>query len=915
VDEATELTSKDLDNAVPYHAVETGVEDTKALIGQESKPVMSTTDALRGMSDTYGQWKSNNGLAGADAVKAINRLAGQAIMTVRDNPGLKRHVMLQAHKMVDQIRKHDAELKFMAILGAGGLFAALSPAEAEAAISAPAFKILEEGIKKGYIATTKVTDNTFVVLKDQFQKGIPGKELAQHIKDNARDVMSKAVGNKLRGLAHGMSPYQVLQHSMGVGHKKMFNAAVMRLSYTTAEKHNINMASKVINNIFRESGISPAFRDVRKRFKPLARQMEDVMDYSFTKDTIKGLRKELDKTIPKRKYKDPVDKAHDIEIAEQELEYHRRRLDEMELSDETVKTFHKDWAQVAAKAAREIPSVRISLTLGDDAAHTKYPFMKDIPLSHQEKVVAGRLKDQLLQYRGRLEELGEDVIKDNYFPHVFNPDVSMRRLTRRLGDDRVPAHLRFYRRSFDSRPLMPDAHYSMMRYIVDTERRIGQISFWKKDGWNDVLKVAEDRAPIIADALKVLKDGTKPHDQTLSNDIANYYSRIEVVKRLFLSPSAGLKHLFKMTADLTSAGKHSAPAMGPAFKMTLRRFLRTSPKTDEMFKEMGVVSTSRQNKILDSYMDSLVYARTARSRLIDMNMTAPEHAFTGIKEILHKVENAGGVFINMAELFDRGLSLTTGINMAAKQGMTVEQAMYGAYDLILKNNFMGREFNPRWARNPKARAMLLFQSTPFKILERRVVNALRTGRSLKVAWKEGHKVYDTKGVRGLAKDLRNIRRYVKEGENYTRASMIMRGLETETDFYGNSAAYLFLKDLLFIGATTYGGASAGMNLHHHIFHIPFVRDNRPNQLALAPGIQAIDRGWQAYKKREEFDQDFLHTKIIQGTLHSMRAWAGPAPLLPDTFWKVQRLTQDDIPDIYDNSELKYLFAIPAAGKH
>jgi hypothetical protein len=117
-----------------------------------------------------------------------------------------------------------------------------------------------------------------------------------------------------------------------------------------------------------------------------------------------------------------------------------------------------------------------------------------------------------------------------------------------------------------------------------------------------------------------------------------------------------------------------------------------------------------------------------------------------------------------------------------------------------------------------------------------------------------------------------------------------------------------MKDMLITAAATYGGASVGMNLKHHFFHLPFLSTQTQSPtLAVSPGLQAINKGYFAWKEREEGDDEFLFTKIMQ-------KWLGTGwyAALPDTVKKVSRLSQNDIPKIYQDSKFRYLFAIPGA---
>ena len=150
---------------------------------------------------------------------------------------------------------------------------------------------------------------------------------------------------------------------------------------------------------------------------------------------------------------------------------------------------------------------------------------------------------------------------------------------------------------------------------------------------------------------------------------------------------------------------------------------------------------------------------------------------------------------------------------------------------------------------------------------------------------------------------------VKEGEHRVTSNIFLDAALKETDFFGTPVVNQMAKDIFIVGAATYGGAMAGVNLYHHFFHIPFLKSYgtgaEPN-LALNPGISAIYKGVDAWKKREENDDEWVTTKILN-------KWLGGGfyGLIPDPIKKLHRISMDDIPDIYKKDPYKYLFAIPA----
>lgn len=317
---------------------------------------------------------------------------------------------------------------------------------------------------------------------------------------------------------------------------------------------------------------------------------------------------------------------------------------------------------------------------------------------------------------------------------------------------------------------------------------------------------------------------------------------------------------------------------------------------------------------MDNYTDSIIQTGNIRKYMMDMGIDSQDELFNGIKDkakaLWQGTQDVGAMWINLAELMDRSVSVNSALQIAAKRGMTVDQALYGTYDLILKNNFLYGQFNPSWLNNPKIRAAFMFQSTPFKIFERRLVNAQRSYDNVKHLSKNIQKIWNEPGGKDrLINDVRNMRKYIREGESELKSNLIVDTLRQETDYFGTPVVQQFMRDLLTVGAFTYGGSQIGLHLQDHFFHIPFLStmsDKGKAELALSPAITKTMEGYNAWKKRED-NEDFLVSSII-------RKWAGKSGPLPDTFNKALRLNNNDIPEIYrqggGNSYLKYLFGIP-----
>lgn len=828
-------------------------------------------------------------------------------------------------KTIGRIKKQANLLTGLAMFGVGAeAFHLFSPQEAEASMGTTAVKAAKLGGKaltaakerlilelreKRHVVDKITADDRFFVGESGWQKGLGDseaggpKQVLEKANEWLRSGKHSVAGSltTIRRLA--MSPGQVFNEIVNTGNGIMNNPAVHKTSYMMAENMNITNGMKVVSNILKASGIKAAHKEVREMFKPLAPLMKEQVGFDYHTKRLGDLTEQLKVLSTKRDKTQAVNEA--IADTKQQLAITRKYIEKYKPG---LDKYHEEWEKTAATAAQKHSSVRVFLAADDNPGKwNKYPFMKGITLSQEEKLAVGRLKNQMAEYRVRLEQEGKKTRSGDFMHYTLHPEVSAKMMEDITGDITSAPYLKNYSRSLNSRPLMPEVYASMGHYVPDVEKRIQTQAYWKLWGpVRDRFRTVES----VSKAFEALEKGTLPFANTWSNNATRWYTNFEVYKRLFGSASAGLKHLVKLTGDMSTLGVgNTLSAMPEALKGTSYRIAEITPFLKGIAEKHFKDRPEDFDKLRKSLFDSVVPVMNTRWRMMQMGFDDYESYFTKLGEMADKVNHAGGLWINLAELFDRGVSVTAGLNLAAKKGMTADQALYGIYDTILKNNFLGREFSPRWLRNPKVKAMLLFQTTPFKIMERRVVHAIKAGDSVRTLGKEIRKATKTpEGREKLLQDLRNLWKDMKDTEMEVKGNLILDSLRSNQDFYGNSTVSQFMKDVLITGAGTIAGGTAGMSLYHHFFHLPFMKSEHLSgsygTLALSPGLIATAEGYDKWKNRDYEDDEFVTTKII-------KEWLGKGGVFPDIVHKVNRINDGDIPDIYKDSKFKYLFAIPA----
>lgn len=890
--------------------------------GQIMKEIRSLTKGLFDDTDMQAldSWLPKNAMFAANS-----RTAPDVIKAIMKTEGVGPQEAVQlatgwrdAEKiaMGSKYGKFVAGLAYFGVgLGAIGVFnaetadASIWSSIVGAATKEARYAAMETLMKKGLISKTV-----------EFETEMGAQHWQRGMKEGVKEAIKGFKGNISNagsGMQFGIvSPYQGFEAVLKTGSQKTINPAVFLASHVAAAFRNTSNATKVVNNILAEAGVKTVRKEVQKAMDPIADLAIASAKYDVTKARIGQLEKQLEtfnkKMSGKLTAKQRQNYANDVAATKDKM----AKLAEEEVAlkgsnEKFVSAYEPIVKDLAAKHA----SVRISLLLDDTKDAVKYPWLKGM-VTYEDKVAAGKIRKLLDQYQVRLAERKVPVIKDGYFPHAPHPLVSNAMYARMAENEAIPgvAFAKFYSRTINSRPLMPDVTSTMEYYLRDVEKRIQFKDFWKgPDGWKKVMLDPTVQANYgLKKAFQNLYEGSKPAADTWGNRLSNGYTEFEVFKRLFLNPSAGLKHAVKVSADFISAGGANFVAAVP---QSLRHMARTGTRNlpasiKKGLRTLGVNEAKFSRTLADDFVDSMMASSAARSYMLDLGIENQDEIFSSAKQMVKKVNNFGAMWINGAEFFDRSMSINSALTMSIKKGMTVDQALYGGYDLILKNNFLGGEFNSKLMNNPKFRALMMFQATPMKIFERRLVNAYKTGRSMNEFSRGMKKIIKDRGWEGVIQDFKEFKSGMYAAESEVKANLFADTLFAENDFFGTPIFQQTVRDVATIAAATYAGHSAGLSLYHHFFHIPYLSTQTDDPtLAFSPGVNAVIGGVQNYMNKD--DPDFVGTEI-------MKKWLGPYGPFPEITKKMIRLSENDIPEIYQKGggkeHLKYFFSVPGYEK-
>lgn len=625
--------------------------------------------------------------------------------------------------------------------------------------------------------------------------------------------------------------------------------------------------------------------------------------------TIKGAKEKFIKDLGKRKLKleDRIKNENGVKEADDSLALLREARKELQ---GPAKQFAKEHEVMMKHLSDTNPAVRMALAAEDTVDFKYRPWLKN-KMTYSELEAVGYHKKFMEDYATAITKvMGDDaVIRSRpYIHHAFHPSQRKQYVIdelKRLKLD-IPAavpYTKFFSRSKYSHQMVPHIGYNTGRYIPDAESRIYMGGFWDKgnpDGWH-----ALSRSPIVQGSTPLkeffsrLEAASKPAPDTWSNKAANTYVAIEVFRLLGWSTSVAFKHLFKLPGTWAQLGFKEAMKHIPQSVRVFSRTFSQGMRGRELAKQLGMQGKVGERAVTDIVTRTFSRQYGYMNTIMDLDLAVnPASTFDAALKFANE---KGGVFVRAVEHFDRTHGVLAAGAMAAKRGMTAKDAVYGVVDTILKNNFLSGALNPSWMRNPKIRAIALFQNTAFKIMERRLIGAVKAAELVKTVGGEVKR----QGLKNTLKELRGVRQFIREGEHEFKESIIMDALNADRGYFGTPQSVQFMKEVLMAGGILAAGGAGGMHLHEHVFHIPFLKgETKYPTIATSPFLNAIFdvKENRAEAARKEIGPDWFVSDFLQEWL-----WQDKYGPVPQMMKKAIRLTNNDIPKRYQGTQFEKLF--------
>lgn len=748
--------------------------------------------------------------------------------------------------------------------------------------------------------------------------------LAKELYGSLEAAVNRGASELWLGFERIMSPYSRAQLHYKVGANPM-----VHLAHTQAMWNgNADNAFQVFGNIMRDvKGGESAARDVIKMFEPLAKKYSGVVEtHNVLTVKIKQGEKAIDaleKGIAKGKVL-PEDLAK-VQAKKEALGVELKKYkDALVKADPEFQQYLKDHDVLLKDAAKKYPSTRVFLAAEDTDDLVNYPWLKGM-LTVEEKQAVTHVKAMMKSYEESIVEQGMNVMTNRPFMHYsWHPEWHEARAAKyaeSIGIDlpitTIPYN-RFHSRTLNARPLVPDAWHSVQSYVPMAEKTLGVNAFWnakgpKGESWAKHMRSSTvQNDPKLRAMWNSINDALLPMKQTEVDKWANRYFQFEVFRLLAGSPSVAYKHLFKLVGTYSSAGiRESGAHAGQAATATWRKWMN-NPELKSLAQKAGI-NTTTEKKFYDDVLRTYTY-QARRSNILDDYDLLPPSQIGWFDNMFQNLNHHAGFMTSAVESFDRSHQFLTSAAMAAKRGLTGRDASYAIFDGILKDNFLGGVMNPSWAKSSTVRAMMLFQTTAFKIMERRLITGIQTKRaisdvftSLREAKAAGHKwTYES-----VMQEMKSLKDFIIKGEYEFKSGMITDSLATQRDFLGQFSARQAMRELVYAGVILGGGSAMGHDYAHHLNHFPFLGKSQDGEPLV--GLSPIARGVWDTTQGKVYGGEESDFGLPGNFLKNWLKQQGPVPQMVS---KAVKASRDDIPEIYREEgflprEFRYFFAIPS----
>ena len=315
-----------------------------------------------------------------------------------------------------------------------------------------------------------------------------------------------------------------------------------------------------------------------------------------------------------------------------------------------------------------------------------------VKISEEEVALADQIRDFFQRSKDDLKRVGVPVIEERQYIHKILPEVMKDSRWQGFAKDaKLPLAMKFMHQEEDSRVWYPSAHMILDSYIPMAERKIAFQPFLNR--WT---KAIDNMPEGLRDYMEqwvnknLFREPLSNMDKIINNVVA-----FEYVRLIGGSLSVGFKHATKAADSLasfdimtnTKAGAHA-----------------TKAAAERLAQAAGIEVEGMHGDLLKAFVNSQV--------LVKMMDETPNITQTG--KVIRQI---AGAPVNAVETFDNGVTLFSTLLASMSRNMSHEQASRIIWETMLAANFRGGHDQPLIYKDPKVRAVTMFQMTPHKLWE------------------------------------------------------------------------------------------------------------------------------------------------------------------------------------------------------
>lgn len=371
------------------------------------------------------------------------------------------------------------------------------------------------------------------------------------------------------------------------------------------------------------------------------------------------------------------------------------------------------WAQMEGPAGRD---ARIAMWRGDASLKRWVtPIIKP-----EEVKVADAYGGMMKQWRLALDAQGIPTMspkgEEEYTSHLLRQVMGLKR--GKYADEYLKKRIgyisSFHHRNPGSLMFWPSIHGIATEYFPMAARKLGMTA-WKRK-WVPIIgdKPGQGLMSHWPKMQDYFRRYAKLHTENLSDEGLWERSMRQLTAWTYLSKvgftlSTPIKHVGKAVRLLAT---HPIDAV--------RNIPAATRVAAEMATERFAKNPSDKLKLTRNFIASRSFLESFSGMTID----------SGIMNQVNTLANAPVAFV---EAFERGLTFLTALGRAQRKGLSHDQFVRAAYDMILSNSFVGGADRPLWLHHGWQQLLGIFAYTPFRISE----------ETFKMAWKSLPKKYIT----------------------------------------------------------------------------------------------------------------------------------------------------------------------------